>query len=88
MAQYEAKYYTFDDVVAKLEDALARHEQARPGSVAEMPHCSEEARSDSRLNVSTPPRRGAVNTYATREGNIYNRMPSKGEPALDEEGQA
>src|SRR6266481_3950191 len=88
LAQYEAKYYTFDNVVAKLEDMLACHEQARPGSMAEMPCHSEEAHLDSHLNVSTPPWRGATNTYATHKGNVYNRMPSKGKLALDEVGPA
>ena len=78
----------FDDIVAKLKDVLACHEQARPGSMAEMPCHSEEAHLDSHLNVSTPPWRGATNTYAMCEGNVYNQMPSKGKLALDEVGPA
>ena len=88
LAQYEAKYYMFDDVVTKLEDMLACHEWARPGSVAEMPCHSEEACLDSCPNMSAPPQRGATNTYATHEGNIYNRMPSKGKLVPDEAGLA
>ena len=80
LAHYEAKYYKFDDIVAKLTDALARHEQTRLGSVVETPCRSKEARSGIHPNVSIPSQKGATETYAACKGNVYDWTPVKGEP--------
>src|SRR6266481_5683285 len=69
------------DVVAKLTDALARHEQTKPSNAVNTPRHSEDARSGSRPNVSIPLPRGATETYTAREGNVYERTPVKDEPA-------
>ncbi len=81
LTHYGAKYYKFDDVVAKLTDVLAHHERTKPSNVVNIPRCSKDACSGSCLNVSIPLPRGATETYTAREGNIYEWTPVKDELA-------